>query len=54
MATVSSVATSDKAAGRAPQGARLSRFRYRHRYLVGYLFILPWFISFIWFDVIPF
>ncbi len=32
----------------------LTRFRYRHRYLIGYLFILPWFLSFLWFDVIPF
>lgn len=33
---------------------RWRRFSYRKRYWVGYLFILPWFISVIWFDVIPF
>lgn len=36
------------------QIGRLTRFRYRHRYLIGYLFILPWFLSFLWFDVVPF
>jgi multiple sugar transport system permease protein len=33
---------------------RWPSFRYRHRYLIGYIFIIPWFLSFLWFDVIPF
>jgi multiple sugar transport system permease protein len=39
---------------RATFVARLSRISYRHRHWIGLLFILPWFISFVWFDVIPF
>jgi multiple sugar transport system permease protein len=31
--------------------AQLSAWRYRHRHWVGLLFILPWFIGFLWFDV---
>ena len=41
-------------ADHSPRVTWLTRFRYRHRYVVGYLFILPWFLSFLWFDVIPF
>ncbi|HEY64041.1 MAG TPA: sugar ABC transporter permease [Caldilineae bacterium] len=33
---------------------RLSRWRNRHRHWVGWLFILPWVIGFLWFDVLPF
>lgn len=39
---------------RAGKLARVARFRRRHRTWIGYLFILPWLISLIWFDVIPF
>jgi len=31
--------------------ARLSRWKSRH--WIGWLFILPWFIGFLWFDVLP-
>ena len=34
---------------RAP--ARLSRWKSRH--WIGWLFILPWFVGFLWFDVLP-
>ena len=37
---------------RAP--SRLPRSRTRNRHWIGWLFILPWFISFLWFDVTPF
>lgn len=53
MATSRSVVASGRAEGRAPQGARLSRAS-SQRALLGYLFVLPFFVSFIWFDVIPF
>ena len=33
---------------------RLSRWRNRHRHWIGWLFILPWFIGFLCFDVLPF
>ncbi len=33
--------------------ARLSRWRNRHRHWIGWLFILPWFIGFLWFDALP-
>lgn len=37
-----------------PWRVRWRRFTYRKRYWIGYIFILPWFISVIWFDLIPF
>lgn len=40
-------------AGRAPRGARPFDLA-RHRYVIGYLLIFPWFLSFLWFDVVPF
>lgn len=33
---------------------RWRRFSYRKRYWIGYVFILPWLISVLWFDLIPF
>jgi len=33
---------------------RLSLWRNRHRHWIGWLFILPWFIGFLWFDALPF
>lgn len=42
------------AESRASHLARLSRFFHHHRNWIGYVFILPWLISFLWFDLIPF
>lgn len=33
---------------------RWRRFSYRKRYWIGYVFILPWLISVLWFDLLPF
>lgn len=33
---------------------RWRRFSYRKRYWIGYVFILPWLLSVLWFDLIPF
>ena len=38
----------------APWRARLSRFWFRHRNWIGFLFIGPWFLSFVLFDLMPF
>jgi multiple sugar transport system permease protein len=45
-----STATAETMESRA-HGARLSRWRYRNRRLVGWLFILPWVLGFLIFDV---
>ncbi len=42
------------AESRAGVYARLSHFVRRHRNWVGFVFVLPWFISFLWFDALPF
>jgi multiple sugar transport system permease protein len=39
---------------RASWLGRLSRLRARRHRWIGLVFILPWFISFLWFDLIPF
>jgi len=39
---------------RAPWRTRLSEFWFRHRSLIGFVFILPWFLSFVIFDLMPF
>lgn len=44
---------STHAASRASFLARLAR-SYRRQRWIGYLFIMPWLISFLWFDLIPF
>lgn len=31
-----------------------ARFAYRRRHWIGFLFIAPWLLSVLWFDVIPF
>jgi multiple sugar transport system permease protein len=41
-------------AGESREVSRLSRWRNKHRHWIGWLFILPWFIGFIWFDLAPF
>jgi len=41
-------------ASRARLLARLRRFGTRHRNWIGYVFVLPWFISLLWFDLVPF
>lgn len=53
MDNASSVVASGRAEGRAPKGARLGS-AHRRRALLGYLFVTPFVVSFIWFDVIPF
>ena len=37
-----------------PRTSSIARFFYLRRSWVGLLFILPWLISVVWFDVIPF
>lgn len=54
MDNMRSVISTGRAEGRPDWSGRLSTFAYRRRFLFGYLFILPWLVSFIWFDVIPF
>ncbi|MCD6291478.1 MAG: sugar ABC transporter permease [Anaerolineae bacterium] len=44
----------DAVESRAGPLARLSQFKARHRGWIGYVFILPWLVSFLWFDLIPF
>lgn len=39
---------------RAPWRVRLSEFLFKHRTWIGLLFILPWFLGFIIFDLMPF
>lgn len=38
---------------RAGFAARLSRWANRHRHLIGWVFILPWLVSLLWFDLLP-
>jgi len=39
---------------RAPWRVRLSKFWFKNRGLIGFLFIMPWFIGFLIFDAMPF
>jgi multiple sugar transport system permease protein len=34
--------------------SRFARWRNEHKNWIGWLFILPWFLGFLWFDVLPF
>ena len=54
MASGSAAPALQTSGSRAPLRARLSEFWFRHRSLIGFLFILPWFAGFIIFDLMPF
>ena len=34
--------------------SRFARWRNRHKHWIGWLFILPWFLGFLWLDLLPF